>query len=63
VYEGYASFVEALEDSGYDPQSGEVPTADALAAIEAATESLDTEEFQTASENVSTWFETECAAE
>ena len=63
VYEGYAEFVEALEESGFDPESGEVPDADALAALEDASSSLDNEEFTEASERVSTWFETECATE
>lgn len=63
VYEGYARIVEALQESGFDASSGEVPDADALAQLQALGEELDTEEFQTASENVNKWFEEECGQE
>jgi len=63
VYEGYARVMEALQESGFDASSGEIPDADALAALESLGEELDNEEFQTASENVSNWFEQECGQE
>jgi hypothetical protein len=63
VYEGYARVVEALQDAGFDPESGEIPDADALAELQAIGEELDNAEFQEAAENVSTWFEEECSTE
>lgn len=60
VAEGYASFAQAFEDSGYDPASAQPPTAEQLAAITAAAEQLDSEEFQAAADRVSAYFEAGC---
>jgi hypothetical protein len=60
MVEGYAVFMQAMADAGYDPSSGQPPSADAMTAIEAASASLNTAEFQTASENVSNWFTQNC---
>ena len=60
VVDGYAAFAQAMADSGYDPASGQAPSADQLAAIQAATASLNTADYQTASKNVSAWFKQNC---
>lgn len=61
VYEAYAAFIGALEDSGYDPASGAIPTAEQIAAIEAASQSLDDAEVAGASERVTAWFDDNCS--
>ncbi len=60
VYQGYGAFMTAIQDSGYDPSSGEVPSADAMAAMEAASATLDDPEFTAASDRVSAWFDANC---
>jgi hypothetical protein len=60
VAEAYAVIVQAYSESGYDPTSGEPPTAEQIAALTAAAEQLEDEDFVAASERVSVWFETEC---
>lgn len=62
VYQAYAEFITALQDAGYDPASGQVPTPDQIAAIEAASQSLDDADVQAASENVSAWFDANCSS-
>jgi hypothetical protein len=62
VYEGYGAFLAAMEDAGYDPSSGEVPPPEAIAAMEAASQTLSDPEFTAASERVSAWFATNCGA-
>jgi hypothetical protein len=61
VYEAYAAFIGALEDSGYDPASGAIPTAEQIAAIEAASQSLNDAEVAGASERVTAWFDDNCS--
>jgi hypothetical protein len=62
VYEGYGAYMAAMQDAGYDPTSGEVPSAEVIAAMEAASAQLSAPEFTAASERVSAWFETNCGA-
>lgn len=62
IYETYGEFLQALEDSGYDPASGEVPSAETLAAITAASERLSETEVTEASDRVNAWFESNCGA-
>jgi hypothetical protein len=62
VYDAYGQFLQAMEDSGYDPNSGDMPTADQLAAITTAGEALSAPEVAAASENVSNWFSENCGA-
>lgn len=62
VAEGYAAIVQALEDAGYDPTSGQPPTAEQIAALTAASEQLQSEEFQAAAERVNAYFEAGCRA-
>ena len=60
VAEGYALIAEALEEAGYDPTSGQPPTAEQAAALTAVAEQLDSEEFQAAADRVSAYFEAGC---
>ncbi|MGQ0825672.1 MAG: hypothetical protein ACT4OX_11730 [Actinomycetota bacterium] len=53
-------YYEALADAGVDLGSGDTPDADDIAALTELGESLNTEEVQAASDNVSTWFEEGC---
>lgn len=63
VAEAYAMITRAYAESGYDPTSGEPPTAEQIAALTAVAEQLEDEDFVAASERVSTWFETECGTD
>ena len=60
VAQGYAAYSQALQDSGYDPSSGEAPPPEVIAALTAAGQALDDTDFQTASEHVSAWFAENC---
>lgn len=60
VAEGYALIAGALEEAGYDPTSGQPPTAEQAAALTAVAEQLDSEEFQAAADRVSAYFEAGC---
>ena len=60
VASGYAAFTQALADSGYDPSSGQPPSAEEAAAIATAASALDTAEFRAASDHVSTWLSQNC---
>ena len=60
VYEGYGAFVAAMQGAGYDPSSGEAPSAEMIAAMEAASQKLNDPDFTAASERVSAWFATNC---
>jgi hypothetical protein len=62
IAEGYAVVAEALAEADYDPASGEVPPPEVIAALSAASEELQAEEFRAASERVNAWFEQECGA-
>jgi hypothetical protein len=60
VATSYQQYVQAMADSGYDPTSGQAPTAEQLAAISAAGDAMSTDEFTTASDNVSAWLDANC---
>ncbi|HEX6844839.1 MAG TPA: hypothetical protein VF235_06950 [Actinomycetota bacterium] len=60
VYTAYGAYLRAMEDSGYDPSSGQAPTADQLAAITAAAEALSSTDVTDASQRVSDWFSSNC---
>ena len=62
VYEGYGAFVAAMQDAGYDPSSGEAPSAEMIAAMEAASQQLSDPDFTAASDRVSAWFATNCGS-
>ena len=34
VYEGYGAYMAAMQDAGYDPSSGEAPSAEVIAAMD-----------------------------
>ncbi|HEX7277445.1 MAG TPA: hypothetical protein VF244_08740 [Acidimicrobiales bacterium] len=60
VAEGYAEFVEILADANFNPASGEAPSPETMARLEAASEQFDDSEFEAAAERVTAWFENEC---
>ena len=60
VAAGMDTFTQALKDSGYDPTSGQAPTSEQMAAIQAAGAALSDPAFKTASDNVSAWFKDNC---
>jgi hypothetical protein len=60
VAQGYAAYSQALQDSGWDPSSGEAPPPEVIAALTAAGQALDDADFQAASERVSAWFASNC---
>jgi hypothetical protein len=60
VAQGYAAYSQALQDSGWDPSSGEAPPPEAIAALTAAGQALDDADFQAASDRVSAWFADNC---
>ncbi len=62
IYEAYATFAQVLADSGYDPASGQAPSAEVIAAMEEASSALNSEEVTAASARVSAFFEGGCGA-
>jgi hypothetical protein len=58
--EAYRSFVDAMIDTGYDPDSGEVPDEGTMEALTEAMEPLSSDEVTEASNNVSAYFEEAC---
>ena len=57
---GYSDFVKVLADANYNPASGQAPSPEVQAKIEAATEKLDTSDFQEAADRVTAWFQAGC---
>jgi hypothetical protein len=62
VAQGYATYSAALQNSGWDPASGEAPPPEVVAALTEASQALDDADFQAASERVSAWFATNCGS-
>jgi len=62
VAQGYATYSQALQDSGYDPASGQAPPPDVIAALTEAGQTLNDADFQAASERVSAWFAENCGS-
>jgi hypothetical protein len=62
VAEGYASVAQAVEEADFDAASGETPSAQEVAAIQAASEALNEQGFRDAVQRVDTWFREECSA-
>ncbi len=56
----YNTFADELKDLGYTP--GQVPTADQIQQLQAASESLGTPEVQAAGESLNTWTTENCAS-
>jgi hypothetical protein len=62
IAEGYAKVIQAFADADFDPTSGEAPPPEVIAALEEATQQIDSGEFQAAADRVNAWFEEECGA-
>jgi hypothetical protein len=60
VYDGYGGVMAAMQDAGYDPSSGQPPSADVVAAMQTASAKLQSPEFVAASGRVSAWFKSNC---
>jgi hypothetical protein len=60
VAAGYAGFTKAMADSGYDPSSGQPPSAEVIAAMQTAAAAVNTAEFKAASDRVSAWLRQNC---
>jgi hypothetical protein len=60
VAHGYAVYSQALQDSGYDPSSGQAPPPEVVAALTEAGQTLHDADFEAASEHVSAWFADNC---
>jgi len=58
--EAYARMGQILADSGYDPASGQPPSAEVMAALQEAGAELNSADFQGASERITAYFEAEC---
>jgi hypothetical protein len=55
----YGEFIDELEAAGFTP--GEVPTADQIQALEAASQSVGSSEVQAASERLTAWTDENCS--
>jgi hypothetical protein len=62
VYDAFGTYLQALKDSGYDPSSGQAPTPDQLAAMQAGLKAMSGKDVKAASKRVSQWFKTNCGA-
>lgn len=58
--EGYARIAQALAEADFDPASGQAPPPEVIAALEEASQQMNTEEFTAAAERVSAYFESGC---
>ena len=63
VAEGYAEFIAVLADVNFDPNAGQLPSEEAMARLEAASEKFEDGDFAAAAERVSAWFDNECGTE
>jgi len=62
VADGYADFVDVLADADINPNSGQAPSGDDAAKIQAAATKLGETDFQAAANRVTAWFATECGS-
>jgi hypothetical protein len=62
VYQGYGAFVQAMQDAGYDPSSGEPPPPEVIAAMTQASQALQDSDFKAASDRVQAWFAENCGS-
>jgi hypothetical protein len=60
VAEGYANIIKVFKDSGFDPTSGQPPSAAVLARLVAASGALGDASFQQALQRVGAWFKDNC---
>jgi hypothetical protein len=59
--DGYAQVAQAWAAAGYDPASGQAPNPEQLAAIQQASATLSSADFEAAAERVSAWFQSNCS--
>ena len=62
IYQGYGGFMSAMQDAGYDPNSGQPPSAEMIAAMQAASAKFQDPEFTAASDRVQAWFAENCGS-
>lgn len=62
IYQGYAGFMSAMQDAGYDPSSGQPPSAEVITAMQAASAKFQDPEFTAASDRVQAWFAENCGS-
>jgi hypothetical protein len=60
VVEGYANIIKVFTESGFDPASGQPPSAAVLAKLVAASGALSAANYQQAVQRVNTWFKDQC---
>ncbi len=60
VYQRYSDFMTAMQDAGYDPTSGQQPTAEQIAAMQQASQIFQDADFQAASKRADAWFKANC---
>jgi hypothetical protein len=58
IADGLQDFYQALADSGY--VAGQTPSPEQIEELSALSESLDSEAFQEAGDNITAWFEANC---
>ena len=62
VAQAYSAYSAALQDSGWDPSSGEAPPPEVMAALTAAGQELQNADFVAASDRVQAWFAENCGS-
>lgn len=60
VYQRYSDFMTAMQDAGYDPSSGQPPTAEQIAAMQQASQVFQDADFKAASKRADDWFKANC---
>jgi hypothetical protein len=60
IADGFSDFVKVLVDANISPASGQAPSAETSAKIQAAAEKLSTSDFTAASTRVTAWFTDKC---
>jgi hypothetical protein len=61
IADGYDDFVRVLADANINPGSGQTPTAEDSAEIQAAANALNNPAFQEATARVQAWFDSNCS--
>jgi hypothetical protein len=62
VAQAYSAYAAVLQDSGWDPSSGEAPPPEVTAALTAASQELQNADFVAASDRVQAWFTENCGS-
>jgi hypothetical protein len=63
VVDAYAEMVEIFADLDFDPNSGEPPSDETMAALAEVGERFDDGDLQEAQNNITGWFEENCGAD